>query len=357
MRKFSLARAGVIGIVALFALGAGCGGSNATNDTPTDAGGDVSFAPDTTPPLEAAPEVGNGSGAPYPIVLAHGMGGFGTLKGLPITYFNGIKDDLAKTGESQIFVTLVPPYDTSENRAKELAKQIDQILTMTGKTKVNLIGHSQGGMDARILASPNGLGYGDRLASVTTVATPHHGSRVADVVLNILPADPTLAGQLVNAIVQLMERSVYEVQTDPTLKAQIGQLSEHYMETVFNPKYTDDPRVPYFSYAGRTDALDGLPDCTTGLYPDDPTKLNDAQVFIKPMADYLQNGMKKPNDGLVTVQSARGPNTSWTFLQCVPADHMREVGQLNLTGPDPKSGFDHLQFWRTVVARLRGQGY
>ncbi len=354
MRKFSHGLLGLVGVVAVLAA---CGGSNATNEAPADAAPDVSAAQDTTPPPEAEPEASNPSGAPYPIVLAHGMGGFGTLKGLPITYFNGIKDDLAKAGESQIFVTLVPPYDTSENRAKELAKQIDQILAMTGKTKVNLIGHSQGGMDARILASPNGLGYGDRLASVTTVATPHHGSRVADVVLNILPADPTLAGQLVNAIVQLMERSVYEVQSDPTLKAQITQLSEHYMETVFNPKYTDDPRVPYYSYAGRSDDLDGLPDCSTGLYPDDPTKLNDAQVFIKPMADYLQNGMKKPNDGLVTVQSARGPNTSWTFLQCVPADHMREVGQLNLTGPDPKSGFDHLQFWRTVVSRIRARGY
>ncbi len=345
MRKFWVA------IVAI-AL-AGCGGSNATVSAQADAGTDSKAdgyaSPKDTSPAEAA----NPSGAPYPIVLAHGMGGFGTLKGLPITYFNGIKDDLATIGETQVFVTLVSPYDTSENRALQLAKQIDQILSQTGKQKVNLIGHSQGSLDARVLASPDGLGYGDRLASVTLVAGPNHGSRIADVVLNILPATPTLESDLVNALVQLLERAVYEVHTDPQLNAQINELSEHYMETVFNPKYVDDPRVPYFSYAGRTDDLDGLPDCLSGLYPDDSTKLDDGQAIIKPMADYLQDGMHKPNDGLVTVQSAR-----WgTFMQCVPADHMSEVGQINLSGPNPKSGFDHLQFWRTVVARLRERGY
>jgi triacylglycerol lipase len=344
----------ILGMFALVVAAGACGGSNASSDAPADAGADVVDVADTTPPPADAPEeVSNPSGAPYPIVLAHGMGGFGTLKGLNITYFNGIKDDLAKMGESQVFVTLVSPYETSEVRAQQLAQQIDQILAQTGKTKVNLIGHSQGGMDARVLASPNGLGYGDRLASVTTVATPHHGSRVADIVLKILPSDGTTFGQLIDAITKLMERAVYEVQTDAKLNAQINQLSEHYMETVFNVKYVDDPRITYYSYAGRTDGLNGQPDCATALYPDDPSKLDDAQLFIKPMADYLQAGLKKPNDGLVTVQSAR-----WgTFMQCVPADHMSEVGQINLSGPDPRSGFDHLQFWRSVVQRIRGYGY
>lgn len=342
-----------LGVVALVVAAAACGGSGASEQPPVEAGVDVVDVDTAPPPQEAAPEASNPSGAPYPIVLAHGMGGFGTLKGLDITYFNGIKDDLEKAGESQIFVTLVSPYETSEVRAQQLATQIDAILSKTGKTKVNLIGHSQGGMDARILASPGGLGYGDRLASVTTVATPNHGSRIADIVLKIVPSDATTFTQLINAIAQLLERAVYEVQSDAKLHAQLEQISEHYMETSFNVKYVDDPRVNYYSYAGRTDGLDGRPDCDTGLYPDDPTKLDDAQIFIKPMSLYLQAGLKKPNDGLVTVQSAR-----WgTFMQCVPADHMSEVGQINLSGPDPRSGFDHLQFWRSIVSRVRGYGY
>jgi triacylglycerol lipase len=58
------------------------------------------------------------------------------------------------------------------------------------------------------------------------------------------------------------------------------------------------------------------------------------------------------NDGLVTVASAR-----WgTFLQCVPADHLKEVGQIAQNGADPLSGFDHLAFFRAVVSRIRAQG-
>lgn len=343
-----LALVGVV-LAAVF----GCGGSSGSNGANADAGrdarsdvqiGDDANVDDATDP----------TGPPYPIVFCHGMGGFGTLKGLPITYFNGVRDDLAAHGETQVFTTLVAPYDTAENRAKQLVPQIDQILQKTGKAKVNLIGHSMGGMDIRVLASPNGLGYGDRVASITTVATPNRGSQVADVTLKILdPGYGVTYDQIANGLLGLLERAVYEIDTDPNLKAQITELSEHYMVTTFNPKYVDDGRVQYFSYGGRTNDLNGRPDCDDALYPDDPSKLDTAQSFLQPTAQFLEQGsLKKANDGLVTIQSAK-----WgAFLQCEPADHMSEVGQLNLSGPNPKSGFDHLVFFRTVVSRLRDRG-
>jgi triacylglycerol lipase len=266
-----------------------------------------------------------------------------------------VRDDLAAHGETSVFVTLVAPYDTSENRAKELGPQIDDILQKTGKAKVNVIGHSMGGMDLRVLASPAGMGYGDRIASVTTVATPNRGSQVADVTLKILdPGYGVSYDDIANGLLSLLERSVYEIDSDPNLKGQITELSEHYMVTTFNPKYADDARVAYFSYGGRTNDLDGRPDCDDALYPDDVSKLDDAQAFLQPTAKFLEQGsLKKANDGLVSVQSAK-----WgAFLQCVPADHMSEVGQLDLSGPDAKSGFDHLVFFRTVVSRLRDRGF
>ena len=339
-------------LAALTAIGVDCGGEP-VSDGPT-----VDAARDTKKEVAVEQDVGvdtpDPSGPPYPIVLCHGMGGFGTLKGLPITYFNGIRDDLAAHGEAQVFTTLVPPYDGSENRATALAPQIDEILKKTGKAKVNLIGHSQGGMDIRLLASPAGKGYGDRIASITTIATPHRGSQVADVTLKILsPSGGFSFDDIANGLLKVLERSVYEIDSDPNLKAQILQLSEHFMTTEFNPKYIDDPRVSYFSYGGRTNGLDGHADCDDALYPDDSSKLDDPQVFLAPTAGFLQQGsLKKPNDGLVTVQSAK-----WgSFLQCVPADHMSEVGQLDLTGPDPRSGFYHLEFFRLVVSRLRDRG-
>jgi triacylglycerol lipase len=335
------------------AVAVACGGEPLGDPSTVDAGRDakkeVAVDLDT-----GARDTVDPSGPPYPIVLCHGMGGFGTLKGLPITYFSGIRDDLAAHGEPSVFFTLVPPYDESEVRATALAPQIDEILKKTGKAKVNLIGHSQGGMDIRVLASPAGKGYGDRIASVTTIATPHRGSQVADVTLKILrPSGGFSWDDIANGLLKVLERAVYEIDADPNLKAQLVQLSEHYMTTEFNPKYVDDARVSYFSYGGRTNSLDGHPDCDDALYPDDASKLDDAQAFLAPTAGFLQqNTLKKPNDGLVTIQSAK-----WgAFMQCVPADHMSEVGQLGVTGPDPKSGFDHLEFFRLVVSRLRDRG-
>ncbi|HSO36810.1 MAG TPA: alpha/beta fold hydrolase [Labilithrix sp.] len=324
-------------------------GPATTTGTPEPAppGGEPVPTPGTTP--APAPEPAK-LGAPYPIVLMHGMSGFGQLELGPIgiTYFDGVVEDLTKRGES-VYVTIVPPYDTSEARALALSKQIDDILKKTGKAKVNLVGHSQGGMDARVITSPQGLGYGDRVASVTTVATPHHGSKVADVVLGLLknvPAD--VIDSITGALLSLIEKTAFELQSDPHLRAQLLELSEQHMSTVFNPKYLDAPGVVYMSYAGRTNLRTGVGVCDDGVYDNRPLDLDATQLALAPLAIFLEEGQFKVNDGLVTVHSAK-----WgAFQQCVPADHLKEVGQL---GP-AASSFDHLQLFRDIVARARKAG-
>ncbi|MBX3208489.1 MAG: alpha/beta fold hydrolase [Labilithrix sp.] len=309
-----------------------------------------SAPPPSNDPLPDEPAAPPKLGAPYPVVLMHGMGGFGKLELGPveITYFKGVVEDLAKNGEA-VYVTLAPPYATSEVRAQAVAKQIDDILARTGKAKVNLVGHSQGGLDARVLASPNGLAYGDRIASVTTVATPHRGSKVADAALGILKYLP--AGQvdeLTNALLSLVQKTAYELQTDPAFREQLVLLSEKHMKDVFNPKYVDDPNVVYKSYAGRSNLRSGIFACDGSVYPNEPTKLDAVQVALFPTAVFLEEGKLKVNDGLVTVESAK-----WgTFEQCVPADHLKEVGQL---GPSAAS-FDHVAMFRDIVLRVRQAG-
>ena len=284
----------------------------------------------------------------------HGMAGFDQLEGpVGLEYFNGVVDDLAAHGEPLVFVTVAPPYDTSEDRAQAVASQIQTILAQTGKARVNLVGHSQGGMDARVMASPAGLAMGGVVASVTTIATPHHGSRVADAALGLLQGvPPSVLDQVTSAFLQLLQKTAYDVQSDPHLRAQMTELSEQYMETTFNPTYVDDPRVAYSSYGGRTNFEDGQPDCASAVYADDPTKLDAAQPELGATAQFLQGTTMTTNDGLVTIASAR-----WgSFLQCVPADHLAEVGQIGQSAPDPMSGFDHLAFFRDVVARIRAAG-
>ncbi len=349
---------------ALAAMVTACGAQGSTAGT----SGPTAHDPDPTPqaggtlPTPAHPALhdpvrppeGHAGGAPYPIVLMHGMSGFDQLKEpIGISYFNGVVEDLAAHGEPLVFVTEAPPFDTSEARAAAIAPQIEAILKQTGKAKVNLVGHSQGGMDARVLASPNGLALGDEIASVTTIATPHQGSLVADLVLGLLQnVPPEMVDQVTSAFLQLLEKTAYDLQNDPHLRAQTTELSQQYMQSTFNPKYVDDPQVVYASYGGRTNLEAGTQDCEGAAYADDPTKLDAAQPGLSVTAQFLQGSTMITNDGLVTVASAR-----WgTFLQCVPADHLKEVGQIAQNGADPLSGFDHLAFFRAVVSRIRAQG-
>lgn len=340
-----------LALMALFACGSEAGAPDPGTGGPAATPTGTPSAPSTPAPAPAPAPGPTALGAPYPIVLMHGMAGFGQLQAGPVgvTYFDGVVEDLTKRGE-QVFVTIVPAYDTSEERAKVLKTQIDAILARTGKAKVNLVGHSQGGLDARVIASPQGLGYGDRIASVTTVATPHRGSKVADVVMQLVDDLPaSLVDSVTGDLLKFLEVNAYELKNDPHLRAQVLELSEKYAATVFNPKYTDDPRVSYRSYAGRTNLRSGKGVCDGGRYPNDPGTLDVAQPLLGPLALFLEEGQEKVNDGLVTVESAK-----WgEFDQCVPADHLKEVGQLGALA----ASFDHLAFFRTLVDRLRKDGF
>jgi len=350
----------VVGVAFLAACGSESDGDG--TGTATAPSSTTTVRPAPRPPQVDAPLPGGGSttpsqglGAPYPIVLMHGMAGFQELNIGPIgvEYWAGIKEELARVGETEVYVTEVTPYQTSEVRAREAAAQIDAILAKTGKAKVALVGHSQGGIDARVLASPQGLGFGDRIASVTTISTPHRGSYVADIVLRIASVAPATFDDATRTILKILQRTAYDLQGDPNLRAQLVQLSEKYMREVFNPKYTNDARVVYDSYAGRSNYRAGLGVCDDGVYPNEATKLDGAQSFLLPSAVILEQGLPvKVNDGLVTVESAK-----WgTFLQCVPADHLKEVGQLNINGTNLQT-FDHKKFYRQVVERIRMRGF
>src|SRR5215813_10480840 len=118
----------------------------------------------------------------YPIVLAHGLSGFRQLFGV-VDYFFGIPSDL-QSGGAQVFVTQVSAVGSAEERGEQLLQQIEFIAASTGAGKVNLIGHSQGGLDARYVMAVRP----DLIASLTTVATPHLGADLADFLVdNVTP--------------------------------------------------------------------------------------------------------------------------------------------------------------------------
>jgi triacylglycerol lipase len=64
-------------------------------------------------------------------------------------------------------------------RAEDLRATVERILAPRGPgAKVNIIGHSMGGLDARYMIAK--LGMADRVASLVTIGVPHLGTAVAD---------------------------------------------------------------------------------------------------------------------------------------------------------------------------------
>jgi triacylglycerol lipase len=102
------------------------------------------------------------------------MAGFDSLFGV-LDYWYGLEGAL-EDGGANVFVTEVSQFNTTQARGEQLLAQVQQILAITGKAKVNLIGHSHGGLDVRYVAAVRP----DLVASVTSVGSPHKGAALAD---------------------------------------------------------------------------------------------------------------------------------------------------------------------------------
>lgn len=131
----------------------------------------------------------------YPIVLTHGMLGFDNILG--IDYWYGIPSALRRDG-AKVYVTEVSQLNTSEARGEELLEQVEEIVAISGKPKVNLLGHSHGGPTIRYVAAIRP----DLVASVTSIGAPHKGSAAADFIRNVPPgsAGETLLAGIVNGL-------------------------------------------------------------------------------------------------------------------------------------------------------------
>lgn len=115
----------------------------------------------------------------YPILMVHGMGFRDNKK---LNYWGRIPKRLEEMG-CRIFYGNQDSNASVEENGKVLTARIREILEETGAAKLNVIAHSKGGLDMRYAIS--GLGMGDRIASLTTLSTPHHGSTTVDKLLRL----------------------------------------------------------------------------------------------------------------------------------------------------------------------------
>ena len=241
----------------------------------------------------------------HPILLAHGWFGFDRI-GLPRfehEYFRGVPKRLSSLGH-RVHVARVSPTGSLRVRAAQLARQIEQL----GHARVNIIAHSMGGLDARLAIAR--LGLGERVASLTTIGTPHHGTPLADMASDFgewraLRRLLSSAGADVDGLYDISTTSMRE----------------------FNQQVTDSPAVAYTSVVGVVDV-------------NAPAR----NALLSFGHRYLLS-RSGPNDGLVPAWSQRWGDT---VLQ-VDADHWAQVGWFG--------GFDALAFYAQLAEQLAERGF
>ncbi|KAH3899632.1 related to Lipase 2 [Saccharomycodes ludwigii] len=279
---------------------------------------------------------------------------------LEIDYWIGVKNILERNG-CKVLTARVPAFGSIEERAnilnhfiqhkvslhksKESGKQQDDELM-----KVNIIAHSMGGLDARYLISeiPQEQKKNYQVCSLTTVSTPHRGSEMADFIVQ-------LAKDLENQVTFTSKANADENDGDKEgglynntskdttnitsarrlLPKPIYELTTKHMHD-FNERVLDDDKVGYFSYGSY-------------FIP----KWHNTFYLSWKIIEKLSNG--KPNDGLVTLDSAR-----WgTYMGTLPGlDHLDIINwKINLVKRDTPVTLDVLQFYLKIADDLGRRGY
>lgn len=148
----------------------------------------------------------------YPIVFAHGMGGFDDILGYDywgddwgVFVLDPCDGFLETTCNSNIsttqksFIASVTPLQSSEQRGYELYQDILGYMASSGASYVNIVGHSQGGLDLRKAAK---LLQQNKARTVVkygiSLSSPHRGSPVAKYVLDLKPGVTSVLAAVAN---------------------------------------------------------------------------------------------------------------------------------------------------------------
>jgi len=181
----------------------------------------------------------------YPVVLVHGLIAH-DRPGI-IKFWGKIPETLRKNG-ARVFLGNTDSWGDYESNAQLLKTTIDNVLCETNSEKVNIIGHSKGGLDSRYLIWR--YGYGGKVASLTTVSTPHHGAELADLIYKQKFVHSGITKQALMIFGKLYGDK------NPDLFKVNYQLTTEYMHK-FNDNVLMDDRVHYQSmYTVMKDSLD-----------------------------------------------------------------------------------------------------
>lgn len=113
----------------------------------------------------------------YPILFVHGVF-FRDSKFF--NYWGRIPKELINNGAVVFYGEHQSAQSIAES-AQEIADRINDIIEKEGCEKVNIIAHSKGGLDSRYAISE--LGIASKVASLTTINTPHRGCKFTEQLL------------------------------------------------------------------------------------------------------------------------------------------------------------------------------
>jgi triacylglycerol lipase len=264
----------------------------------------------------------------YPIMMIHGCG-FRDRKFF--NYWGRIPEALEEEG-AEIYYGNQDSWGNTEYNAAVLKDALNKILAETKQDKVNIIAHSKGGLEARYMISS--LGMADKIASLTTVATPHHGSMTIDLLCKLPEWLFRLAAFFTNPFFRFLGDQ------NPDFYTTCRQFSAEHMKT-FNDQNPDSPSVYYQSYAAVM-----------------RSPFSDLFLFWPNLIISLFEGK---NDGLLTPKSATWTNFRgvWRGATRRGISHADEVDfrRTNFSKKSHKNGVSDIrQLYTGIVSELKEKG-
>ena len=243
----------------------------------------------------------------YPIVLAHGVCRFDKVwsEALELDnnddpkldylhYFKGLRTKLRQHGYA-VYHSCVSWAADVDTRAGELKDNILEILAKERAEKVNIIAHSMGSLDARhmLFNFRDSDRLHERVASLTTVSTPHEGSPFADWGTDNLPHVIPVAQKL-----GLCLTGLHNLRTDKCRRFNNDP-------NVIEFEKSCETKIKFQTYAG-TQKFWGVFDALK-------------------LSFYIIEKKEGDNDGLVSIKSARWRDGY--FMGVIEnADHLNELG-------------------------------
>jgi triacylglycerol lipase len=258
----------------------------------------------------------------YPLVMVHGVM-FRDLK--YFNYWGRIPRELLRNG-AKVYYGNQEAVGTIAANAEDIRKTILEVLEETGAEKVNIIAHSKGGLDARYAISR--LGMADRVASLTTISTPHRGCRFVDRACGL----PEWLYRFVAGVFDSIFRKLGD--RNPDFYNATRQFAT-FASAEFNRETPDSPLVYYQSYMSmmkgpKSDPMLALP-----------------YLLVK--------SLEGDNDGLVSLSSAEWGN----FRGVLVSGTKRGISHgdiIDLKRTDYR-GFDVTEAYVKIVAELKEKGF